>query len=199
MQGDNRNQWLDVARDKANNFNSHGKKYNENENLFRFKARAVVCGNQQKFMACIVKDAYSIATLEMFAPAVQSTTFKLLCVVDCLVRRRVRKFDVVAAYLQDEIDSDDRAIFVRQKKDNLTSGVCRLSGASSNPCTARLMQDAYGIAWRRGSSLTCKASSIQRMTSATPSSSTPTAGAQTWCCTSMIDWFVDTGSAIRKG
>eukprot|EP00965_Chrysotila_dentata_P117045 3868295-Pleurochrysis_carterae.AAC.1 len=86
------------------------KKYSETGELIKFKARAVVCGNQQTAKA---KRSGDDSVLETFAPAARSATFKLLCAVCCLEGRCVRQFDVEAAYLQGEFEGDDAKVHVR--------------------------------------------------------------------------------------
>eukprot|EP00965_Chrysotila_dentata_P104289 3444020-Pleurochrysis_carterae.AAC.1 len=54
------------------------KKKDEKGELLKYKARAVVCGNQQKHKALA---SGTEDTLEAFAPAAQSPTLKLLCAV----------------------------------------------------------------------------------------------------------------------
>eukprot|EP00965_Chrysotila_dentata_P047280 1568900-Pleurochrysis_carterae.AAC.1 len=61
----------------------------------KYKARAVVCGNQQKRNALASGAEHP---LETFAPSARSATFKLLCAVGCVANLRVRQFDVEAAY-----------------------------------------------------------------------------------------------------
>eukprot|EP00965_Chrysotila_dentata_P036877 1227338-Pleurochrysis_carterae.AAC.1 len=62
------------------------KKRDEKGEILKFKARAaVVCGNQQKRKA-LTSDLEH--TLETFAPAARSATFKLLCAVGCIANRR---------------------------------------------------------------------------------------------------------------
>eukprot|EP00965_Chrysotila_dentata_P075129 2481937-Pleurochrysis_carterae.AAC.1 len=79
------------------------KKRDENGEILKYKARAVVCGNQQKRKDLGSGDEH---TLETFAPAARSATFKLLCAVGCLANLRVRQFDVDAAYLQESLESE---------------------------------------------------------------------------------------------
>eukprot|EP00965_Chrysotila_dentata_P141065 4662760-Pleurochrysis_carterae.AAC.1 len=73
------------------------KKRDEKGDILKYKARAVVCGNQQKRKTLA---SCSEHTLETFAPAARLATFKLLCAVGCLANLHVRQFDVDAAYLQ---------------------------------------------------------------------------------------------------
>eukprot|EP00965_Chrysotila_dentata_P095478 3155597-Pleurochrysis_carterae.AAC.1 len=80
------------------------KKKDEKGDLLKYKARAVVCGNQQKRKALISGAEH---TLETFAPVARSATFKLLCAVGCAGNLRVRQFDVEAAYLQGTFEGDD--------------------------------------------------------------------------------------------
>eukprot|EP00965_Chrysotila_dentata_P056393 1870855-Pleurochrysis_carterae.AAC.1 len=61
------------------------KKKDEKGGLLKYKARAVVCGNQQKRKALASGAEY---TLETFAPAARSATFKLLCAVGCVANLR---------------------------------------------------------------------------------------------------------------
>eukprot|EP00965_Chrysotila_dentata_P201798 6180759-Pleurochrysis_carterae.AAC.1 len=70
------------------------KKRNEKGEIPTYKARTVLCGNQQKRKALASGSEH---TLETFAPAARSATFKLLCAVGCLANLRVRQFDVDAA------------------------------------------------------------------------------------------------------
>eukprot|EP00965_Chrysotila_dentata_P074521 2461434-Pleurochrysis_carterae.AAC.1 len=65
----------------------------EKGDLLKYKARAVVCGNQQKHKALAPGAEH---TLETFAPAARSATFELLCAVGCVANLRVRQFDVEA-------------------------------------------------------------------------------------------------------
>eukprot|EP00965_Chrysotila_dentata_P011771 386215-Pleurochrysis_carterae.AAC.1 len=90
------------------------KKRDEKGEILKFKARAVVCGNQQKRKA-LTSDSEN--TLETFAPAAPSATFKLLCAVGCIANRGVRQFDVDAAYLQGAIEGDDGEVHVRPPPD----------------------------------------------------------------------------------
>eukprot|EP00965_Chrysotila_dentata_P142296 4704769-Pleurochrysis_carterae.AAC.1 len=55
------------------------KKKEEKRELLKYKARAVVCSNQQKRKALASGTEY---TLETFAPAARSATFNLLCASD---------------------------------------------------------------------------------------------------------------------
>eukprot|EP00965_Chrysotila_dentata_P001854 61227-Pleurochrysis_carterae.AAC.1 len=80
------------------------KKRDEKGDLLKYKARAVVCGNQQKRKALASGAEH---TLEAFAPAARSATFKLLCAVGCAANLRVKQFDVEAAYLQGTFEGDD--------------------------------------------------------------------------------------------
>eukprot|EP00965_Chrysotila_dentata_P180377 5954923-Pleurochrysis_carterae.AAC.1 len=61
------------------------KKRDEKEEILKYKARAVVCGNQQKRKATAAGMEH---TLETFAPAARSATFKLLCAVGCTANLR---------------------------------------------------------------------------------------------------------------
>eukprot|EP00965_Chrysotila_dentata_P143781 4750567-Pleurochrysis_carterae.AAC.1 len=54
--------------------------------LLKYKARAVVCGNQLKRKATALVSEHK---LETFAPAARSATFKLLCAVGCLANLKV--------------------------------------------------------------------------------------------------------------
>eukprot|EP00965_Chrysotila_dentata_P068581 2266682-Pleurochrysis_carterae.AAC.1 len=141
MQSDEKEKWRDAAKVEIDNFDRHGvktevsedslptwnvhkgrasevidmlwvlkKKFSETGELVKYKARAVVCGNQQ---TAKTHNSSSESVLETFAPAARSTTFKLLCAVCCLEGRRVRQFDVEAAYLQGEFDGDDAKVHVR--------------------------------------------------------------------------------------
>eukprot|EP00965_Chrysotila_dentata_P020867 690855-Pleurochrysis_carterae.AAC.1 len=85
------------------------KKKNEKGDLLKYKARAVVCGNQQKRLALASGSEH---TLEAFAPATRSATFKFLCAVGCSANLQVRHFDVEAAYLQGKFEGDDGEVFV---------------------------------------------------------------------------------------
>eukprot|EP00965_Chrysotila_dentata_P053532 1776317-Pleurochrysis_carterae.AAC.1 len=80
------------------------KKRDEKGEILKYKARAVACGNQQKRKATAAGMEHS---LETFAPAARSATFKLLCAVGCTADLRVRQFDVEAAYLQGKFEGDD--------------------------------------------------------------------------------------------
>eukprot|EP00965_Chrysotila_dentata_P087250 2880777-Pleurochrysis_carterae.AAC.1 len=80
----------------------------------RFGTRAVVCGNQQKRKALASGAEH---TLETFAPAAGSVTFKLLCAVGCVANLRVRQFDVEAAYIQGTFEGDGGEVFVRPPPD----------------------------------------------------------------------------------
>eukprot|EP00965_Chrysotila_dentata_P127230 4207356-Pleurochrysis_carterae.AAC.1 len=73
------------------------KKRDEKGETLKYKARTVVCGNQQKRKATAAGMEH---TLETFLPAARSATFKLLCAGGCIANLRVRQFDVEAAYLQ---------------------------------------------------------------------------------------------------
>eukprot|EP00965_Chrysotila_dentata_P154350 5101288-Pleurochrysis_carterae.AAC.1 len=84
-------------------------KKDEKGNVLKYKARAVVCGNQQKRKANAQGSEH---TLETFAPAARSATFKLLCAVGCLANLRVRQFDVDAAFLQGLFEGDDGQVHV---------------------------------------------------------------------------------------
>eukprot|EP00965_Chrysotila_dentata_P160468 5298245-Pleurochrysis_carterae.AAC.1 len=86
------------------------KKGDKKGKILRYKTRAVVCGNQQKRKALASGSEH---TLETFAPAARSATFKLLCAVGCIANRRVRHFDVDAAYLQGSFEGDDGKVHVR--------------------------------------------------------------------------------------
>eukprot|EP00965_Chrysotila_dentata_P105038 3469911-Pleurochrysis_carterae.AAC.1 len=55
------------------------KKRDEKGEILKYKARSVVCGNQEKRTALA---SGSEQTLQMFAPAARSATFKLLCAGD---------------------------------------------------------------------------------------------------------------------
>eukprot|EP00965_Chrysotila_dentata_P137078 4534270-Pleurochrysis_carterae.AAC.1 len=84
------------------------KKKDEKGELIKHKARAVMCGNQQKRKALASGTEH---TLEKFAPAARSAIFKLLCAVGCAANLRVRIFDVEAAYLQGKFEGDDGEVF----------------------------------------------------------------------------------------
>eukprot|EP00965_Chrysotila_dentata_P146919 4850608-Pleurochrysis_carterae.AAC.1 len=90
------------------------KKKEEKRELLKYKARAVVCGNQQKRKALASGTEH---TLETFAPAARSATFKLLCTVGCAANLRVRLFDVDSTYLQGEFKGDDGEVYVRPPPD----------------------------------------------------------------------------------
>eukprot|EP00965_Chrysotila_dentata_P026906 893101-Pleurochrysis_carterae.AAC.1 len=90
------------------------KKKDEKGDLLKYKARAVVCGNQQKRKALASGAKH---TLETFAPAARSATFKLLCAVGCAANLRVRQFEVEAVYLQGTFEGDDGEVFVRPPPD----------------------------------------------------------------------------------
>eukprot|EP00965_Chrysotila_dentata_P062094 2057288-Pleurochrysis_carterae.AAC.1 len=64
------------------------KKRDENGEVLKYKARAVVCGNQQQRKAVTSGDEH---ILETFAPAARFATFKLLCAVSCLANLQVRQ------------------------------------------------------------------------------------------------------------
>eukprot|EP00965_Chrysotila_dentata_P181551 5993060-Pleurochrysis_carterae.AAC.1 len=114
--------YVEVSEDSLSSWNPHAKrasevidmlwvlktKYDDEGNVLKHKARAVVCGNQQT-----AKLKNTEFELETFAPAARSTTFKLLCAVSCLTKRRNRKFDVEAAYLNGEFEGDDPKVHVR--------------------------------------------------------------------------------------
>eukprot|EP00965_Chrysotila_dentata_P055183 1831247-Pleurochrysis_carterae.AAC.2 len=84
-------------------------KKDEKGDLLKYEARAVVCGNQQKRKALASGSEH---TLETFAPAERSATFKLLCAVGCSANLRVQQFDAEAAYLQGKFEGDDGEVFV---------------------------------------------------------------------------------------
>eukprot|EP00965_Chrysotila_dentata_P215211 6188633-Pleurochrysis_carterae.AAC.3 len=109
------------------------KKKDDKGNLLKYKARAVVCGNQQKRKALTSGDKH---TLETFAPAARSATFKLLCAVGCIANLRVRQFDVDAAYLKGAFEGDDGEVYVRPPPSS-TIEECPSSGSCSNHSTAR--------------------------------------------------------------
>eukprot|EP00965_Chrysotila_dentata_P026291 871852-Pleurochrysis_carterae.AAC.1 len=113
------------------------KKKDEKGDLLKYKARAVVCGNQQKRKALASGAEH---TLETFAPAAPSATFKLLCAVGCFVKLRVRQFDVEAAYLQGTSEGDDGEAFVRPPPDEC---LCDDRGV---PSVWKLLKPLYGEA-----------------------------------------------------
>eukprot|EP00965_Chrysotila_dentata_P005830 191930-Pleurochrysis_carterae.AAC.1 len=113
------------------------KKKDENGNLHKYKARAVVCGNQQKAKA---KSAGKDSVLETFAPAARGTTFKLLCAICCITKRRVRQFDVEAAYLNGLFDGDDPIVHVRPPPNE------RQFDDRGVPIVWRLIKPLYGEA-----------------------------------------------------
>eukprot|EP00965_Chrysotila_dentata_P178311 5889186-Pleurochrysis_carterae.AAC.1 len=90
------------------------KKKDEKGDLLKYKARAVVCGNQQKRK---VLASGAKHTSETFAPAARSATFKLLCAVGCAANLRVGQFDVEDAYLQGTFEGDDGKVLVRPPPD----------------------------------------------------------------------------------
>eukprot|EP00965_Chrysotila_dentata_P021957 726698-Pleurochrysis_carterae.AAC.3 len=90
------------------------KKKDEKGDLLKYKAQAVVCGNQQKRKALASGAEH---TFETFAPAARSATFKLLCALGCSVNLRVRQFDMEAAYLQGTFEGDDGEVLVRPPPD----------------------------------------------------------------------------------
>eukprot|EP00965_Chrysotila_dentata_P208408 6184667-Pleurochrysis_carterae.AAC.2 len=85
-------------------------KKDDNGSLLKYKARAVVCGKQQKHIATAFGSEHKLAT---FAPAARSATFKLMCAVGCLANLRVRHFDVEAAYLQGTFQGKHGEVHVR--------------------------------------------------------------------------------------
>eukprot|EP00965_Chrysotila_dentata_P088858 2933541-Pleurochrysis_carterae.AAC.1 len=82
--------YIEISEDQLPAWNNHSKraaevidtmwvlrkKKDEKGDLLKYKARAVVCGNQQKRKALASGSEY---TLKTFAPAARSATFKLLC------------------------------------------------------------------------------------------------------------------------
>eukprot|EP00965_Chrysotila_dentata_P195328 6176925-Pleurochrysis_carterae.AAC.1 len=86
------------------------KKRDEKGGLLKYKARPVVCGNQQKSK---VLNSGTKHSLETFTPAARSATFKLLCAVGCISNLRVKIFDVDAACLQGQFEGDDGEVHVR--------------------------------------------------------------------------------------
>eukprot|EP00965_Chrysotila_dentata_P061456 2035461-Pleurochrysis_carterae.AAC.1 len=91
------------------------KEKDEKVDLMKYKARAVVCGNQQKRISL---SSGAEHTLETFALAARSATFKLLCAVGCAANLRVRQFEVEAAYnLQGTFEGNDGEVFVRPPPD----------------------------------------------------------------------------------
>eukprot|EP00965_Chrysotila_dentata_P050340 1667728-Pleurochrysis_carterae.AAC.1 len=114
MRGDEPNQWRDAARAETQNFERHGvyvearlrshrydvsakEEKGREGRPSKYKARAVVCANQQKRKALASGAEH---TLETFAPAARTATFKSLCAMGCIADLRVRQFDVKTAYLQ---------------------------------------------------------------------------------------------------
>eukprot|EP00965_Chrysotila_dentata_P223540 6193633-Pleurochrysis_carterae.AAC.1 len=117
--------YIEISEDQLPSWNNHSKraaklvdmrwglrkKKNEKADLLKYKAQAVVCGNQQKRKALAVEPEH---TLETFAPAARSaSTFKLLCAAGCTANIRVRQFDVEAAYIQGKFEGNDGGVFVR--------------------------------------------------------------------------------------
>eukprot|EP00965_Chrysotila_dentata_P141105 4663758-Pleurochrysis_carterae.AAC.1 len=90
------------------------KKRDEKGDVLKYKALAVVHSNQQKRKATAAGVEH---TLEIFAPAARSATFKFLCAVGCVANLRVRQFDVEAAYLQGKFEGDDGEVYVRPPPD----------------------------------------------------------------------------------
>eukprot|EP00965_Chrysotila_dentata_P147450 4867512-Pleurochrysis_carterae.AAC.1 len=80
--------YVEISEDQLPSWNNHSKraaeiidmmwvlkkKKDEKGELIKYKARAVVCGNQQKRKALASGAEH---TLETFAPAARSATFKL--------------------------------------------------------------------------------------------------------------------------
>eukprot|EP00965_Chrysotila_dentata_P102711 3390937-Pleurochrysis_carterae.AAC.2 len=92
------------------------KRRDEKGEILKYKARAVVSGNQQKRKALTSESEH---LFETFAHAARSATFKhkLLCALGCIANRRVRQFDVDAAYLQGASEGDDGEVHVRPPPD----------------------------------------------------------------------------------
>eukprot|EP00965_Chrysotila_dentata_P078310 2580923-Pleurochrysis_carterae.AAC.2 len=80
--------------------------------LLKYKARAVVCGNQQKRKA---QESGTKGILEIFSPsAARLTTFKLLCAVGGIANLRIGQCAVDTAYLQGQFkEGDDEEIYIR--------------------------------------------------------------------------------------
>eukprot|EP00965_Chrysotila_dentata_P246952 6207454-Pleurochrysis_carterae.AAC.6 len=159
MKSDEEHHWRDAARTEMHNFSRHGvyveasedqlqswspstkrafeKKRDEKGGLLKYKARAVVCGNQQKSKALNSGVKHS---LETFALAARSATFKLLCAVGCISNLRVRQFDVDAAYLQGQFEGDDGEVHVRPPPGE------RFFDNRGVPVVWRLLKPLYGEA-----------------------------------------------------
>eukprot|EP00965_Chrysotila_dentata_P003432 111753-Pleurochrysis_carterae.AAC.2 len=90
------------------------KKKDEKGELLKYKARAVVCGNQLKRKALAAGTEH---TLETSALAARSATFKLLCAVGCIANVRVRQFDVEATHLHGKLEGDNGEVYVRPPPD----------------------------------------------------------------------------------
>eukprot|EP00965_Chrysotila_dentata_P155437 5135399-Pleurochrysis_carterae.AAC.1 len=109
------------------------------------RALSCVGSNQQKRKALTSEPEH---TLETFAPAARSATFKLLCAVGCISNRRVRQFDVDAAYLQGAFEGDDGEVHMRPPLDE------RHFDDRGIPVVWKLLKLLYGEAdagriWRR--------------------------------------------------
>eukprot|EP00965_Chrysotila_dentata_P043631 1450677-Pleurochrysis_carterae.AAC.1 len=87
------------------------KKKDEKGEFLKYKARTYVSGNQQQTRK--TEEMGTEHTLETFAPAARSITFKLLCAVGCLAKLRLWQFDVDAAYLQGQFEGDEGIVYVR--------------------------------------------------------------------------------------
>eukprot|EP00965_Chrysotila_dentata_P258421 6213212-Pleurochrysis_carterae.AAC.4 len=90
------------------------KKKDEKGDLLKYKARAGLCGNQQKRKALASGTEH---TLETFAPAARSATFNSAFAAGCVANLRVRQFDVEAAYLLGTFEGDDGEVCVRPPPD----------------------------------------------------------------------------------
>ena len=88
------------------------RKYNKAGEISRYKARCVVLGNQQKSKHAILSDGHSL--LDTFAPAIRNSTFKMLLAASVVAKipKRVRSFDVTAAYLNGT-QPEDVKVYVR--------------------------------------------------------------------------------------
>eukprot|EP00965_Chrysotila_dentata_P072037 2379743-Pleurochrysis_carterae.AAC.1 len=160
------NHWRDAARAEMQNFERHGvyvevsedqlpswnayskrasevidmtwvlrKEKDEKGKLLKYKARKVVCSNQQKPKALAAGTEH---TLETFAPAARSATFKLLCAVGCIANLRLRQSDVEAAHLQGKFEGDKGEVYVRPPPDE------RFFDDRGVPIVWKLLKPLYG-------------------------------------------------------
>eukprot|EP00965_Chrysotila_dentata_P005160 169155-Pleurochrysis_carterae.AAC.6 len=79
------------------------------------RARSCALYNQQNSKAL---NSGTKQTLETFAPAARSATFKQLGAVGCIANHRVRQFDVDAAYLQGYSRASSREMTAKSKSDH---------------------------------------------------------------------------------